>query len=215
MATIEFTNIDARELDQNMTFSDRIEYLLKMRGCSKAWLAEQLGVSRQALNHILKHNKKPKFVSEIALVFNVNPRWVESGSNNVLISKQCDILPSINVYSIKDIDKLNNLDHLTPVDKIVIEQNISEEKIAIKIEDNYEITKTFSNNTILIFELRKNAKPLDFILFESGQNISIGKINKKNMKFVVVYNLLTNIENEFSIDTFKVTGVLQESRLKF
>ena len=63
-----------------MAFGQRIAYIIETLGISKAWVAERLGVSKQALNYLLKHSIKPKFVDEFAELLGLDPQWIEHGA---------------------------------------------------------------------------------------------------------------------------------------
>lgn len=60
-------------------FHDRIELLLSQRGTSKVWLANELNLSRQALNYILNSKASEKYITEIAKLFDVYPEWLKTG----------------------------------------------------------------------------------------------------------------------------------------
>ena len=54
-------------------FGTRVEFLLQKQGISKNWVADKLGITKQALNYLLKHSVKPKYVPILAEILKVNP----------------------------------------------------------------------------------------------------------------------------------------------
>ena len=74
------TNIDSSALCADIIkFGDRVEFLIEKKGISKLWLADKLGVTKQALNYLLKHSSKPKYIDELAEIMQANPHWIEFG----------------------------------------------------------------------------------------------------------------------------------------
>ena len=69
------------------SYADRVNLLIIQRGSTKKWLADQLGITKQALNMLLKRNKKPKFVNETAEIFNVSPHWLLTGEGSVTLAQ--------------------------------------------------------------------------------------------------------------------------------
>ena len=63
------------------TFNQRVNFLIESRGVSKQWLAKNLGVSKQALNYLINHATKPKYINELAELLQANPIWIASGKD--------------------------------------------------------------------------------------------------------------------------------------
>jgi DNA-binding XRE family transcriptional regulator len=133
------------------TFSDRVELLLNARGCSKAWLANELGVSKQALNHILRHAKKPKFVCEIAILFDINPLWLQTGeqSNQQKLNMP---LRTISLYAFDDILREKQIQNITQLEKIFLKPENEHKHFALLLHDYPAMKPKFENNSILLFD---------------------------------------------------------------
>ena len=116
-------------------FASRVDLLLTSRGATKCWLAKELGISRQALNHILKHGKKPRFISELALIFNVSPKWLETGQGKVYITSRtlCKTIP---LYELTALLSCKTLSDAKCIDKVLL-----------NIADNPQYFAVFLDNT--------------------------------------------------------------------
>lgn len=62
-----------------LSFGERIDCVLRAKRRSKTWLAEQLEISKQRVNYLLRYATKPKHVDRIAHYLRINPEWLLSG----------------------------------------------------------------------------------------------------------------------------------------
>lgn len=62
-----------------LSFGERINCVLRAKRRSKTWLAEQLEISKQRVNYLLRYATKPKHVDRIAHYLHINPEWLLSG----------------------------------------------------------------------------------------------------------------------------------------
>ena len=62
-----------------LSFGERINCVLRAKRRSKTWLAEQLDISKQRVNYLLRYATKPKHVDRIAHYLHINPEWLISG----------------------------------------------------------------------------------------------------------------------------------------
>lgn len=194
-------------------FSERIETLLSSRGCSKAWLAKELGITRQALHHVLNHGKKPKFVSEIAILFNVTPRWLETGIGKAHIDSR-NLLESIPLYRLPDVISSRALSDAPVIDKMLFNRQGEDKHFAIIFSQYPSMSTKFDENEILIFN--RNLKP------QNG-NYILADVKKEGIVFRQFYEekktiLLKPSDSEF--DSLKcahcdILGTLVETRVKF
>ena len=62
------------------TLADRVRVELSKKRVSQQWLAEQVGVSQQAIAKVVNgETKSPKKILEIATALNVDPHWLKTG----------------------------------------------------------------------------------------------------------------------------------------
>src|SRR5690349_586519 len=109
----------------NSSFGDRILLLLKNQQRTKAWLAEQIGISKQAFNYLLNHASSAKYINEIASALDVNPEWLATGNGSITIdiASRTDIirLPLVRLKDVKQfIDNPQKIDKET----LVVEPNL-------------------------------------------------------------------------------------------
>jgi len=62
------------------TLAARVKYMMDFNGLSQQSLADQVGVSQQAIGQILKGDiSNPKKILEISTALGVNPHWLKTG----------------------------------------------------------------------------------------------------------------------------------------
>lgn len=205
-------------ISAELTFADRVDMLLQQRGCTKAWLARELGISRQALNQILNHNKKAKFVSEIARAFNVRPQWLTTGEGQIQSAKTKMLhekISYINVYSLSDLQVTNSISKSTPIDQITVQPNEKLNHFAIQLKNCPSMSEKFPENTILIFESKKNVDNGEFILAKIDKQILFRQYFFER-DTVVLKPISQNFESiKTNLDSCKILGVLKETRIRF
>lgn len=212
MAVISLTNATAGSTGKN-TFSGRVEMLLAGRGCSKAWLANELGVTRQALNHILRHGKKPKFVSEIALVFNVSPKWLETGEGNAQQAPD-NLLIKIPLYELTTITISNGIKNIPCVEKILLKSDNGHQYFAIHFQDCPSMSSRFEKNAILIFDENMHPQNGSYVL------ANVDKVGIVLRQFFIENKIIILKPSDSTFDVIKcdrcdILGTLIETRIKF
>ena len=212
MAAISFSAEHIQPIEKD-SFSSRVETLLTSRGCSKAWLAEELGVTRQALNHILKHGKKPKFVSEIALVFNVSPKWLETGEGEPRHT-QNSLLSSIPLYGLSEISNSGGIKNVSAIEKILLKLDNDHKHFAVLFQKYPSMSARFEENSILIFDAEMEPQNGSYVI------ANVDKIGIVIRQFFTENKLiiLKPSDNAFDIikcDHCHIIGTLIETRIKF
>lgn len=212
MSVISLNAVGIAQVEKN-NFSNRVEMLLDSRGCTKAWLANELGITRQALNHLLKHGKKPKFVSEIAIVFNVSPKWLETGEGSAQQIVD-NVLISVPLYELSLVVNACGIENMSPIDKILLKPDFQHHYFAILFQNCPSMSPRFEENSILIFD--QNISP---------QNGSYVLANMTDVGIVIRQFFIENTEmilkpaND-AFDMIKchrcdILGTLIETRIKF
>lgn len=198
---------------ENDTFSNRVEMLLAMRGCSKAWLSAELGITRQALNHVLKHGKKPKFVSELALVFNVSPKWLETGKGKPQQTPG-ELLTTISLYEFQSVLKENGIKNISCIEKILLKTENEHQHFAILFQKYPSMSTKFEENSILIFD--ENLAP------QNGTYVlaKVGKVGVVFRQFFIENKVIILKPSDNAFDIIKcercdILGALIETRIKF
>ncbi|GEM_PF-1756579 len=198
---------------EKSSFSQRVETLLNSRGCSKAWLANELGVSKQALNHILKHGKKPKFTSEIAILFDVNPHWLQTGEQS--LQQKLNISPStISLYALNDIMQKNDVKNTQHIEKIFLKPENEHQHFAVLLHNYPAMTSKFEEDSILIFDENAPPKNGSYVLAKPNEDhIVLRQFFIENEKII-----LKPADQSFETikcDQCEILGTLVETRMRF
>lgn len=143
----------------NMMFGQRISLYIENAGISKTWLAAKLGISKQALNYLLKHSPKAKFVDELSEVLGLNPEWVEKGVGDPWGCLQKNILPTNEKNSFLTKKEFFKKLHSGRETLESFVKNL----IAYKIEDDSSFPP-FIEGSILTFDPAKKPKHGDHVL---------------------------------------------------
>lgn len=190
-------------------FGERLNFAIEEKGVSKAWIAEKLGISKQALNYLLKHSITPKFVDEFAELLNLNPNWIESGIGEAsVLTAQPNKITKIPVLTKDDI--LNNQEE-TYQNNATIDLSVKSPKnyIAYQLNNNSNFPP-FIEGSILIFDKSKNPSHGDYVLFVLNNDVLVRQylLDGKNICYKA-----SNIEDKTYINLdLELIGVLLEAR---
>jgi SOS-response transcriptional repressor LexA len=69
-------------------FQDRVRTILLQLKRTKAWLAVEMGISKQNLNYLLNHATKIKHIDSLSRTLNINPQWLMHGTGPVNLSSE-------------------------------------------------------------------------------------------------------------------------------
>ncbi len=203
---------EAARDDAHQEFSERIFMLLKQQKRSKSWLAEQIGISKQALNYLLNRSAKPKFLNEIATALEVNPEWLKTGKGTFINLTNGN--PYIRKIPLLPMETIGQNDNTQLIEPITADQSYPSSCFAVKLE-NTSMEPTFNQGSILIFDPGKNPRSGDFIIFsvEMTKQVFFRQYfcdgDDTHLKAADV--MYKNFKNEKIV----VHGVLIESRNKF
>ena len=206
--SIEEVSIIKNNLKES--YSSRIEYILKQRGATKSWLAGKLGISRQGLNHILKHNKKPKYASEIADILQVNLSWLIHGFKKEEIKISKNTLSLVEVYDLSSFLD-NSIKNLSIKNSIAVKKEEEEEIISFQLTDKLHINNYFKEGEILVFSDNGKIKEDDFFIGKIKNENILGIIIKENDKLFAK----DIIKNSILHSSFDIKYILKEKRLVF
>ena len=78
---------DSKQTDIGQSSVDavrqRILAALKSKKRTKAWLAAEMGLSKQRLNYLLNHASRIKPIAQLAETLNINPDWLVQGEGPI------------------------------------------------------------------------------------------------------------------------------------
>jgi SOS-response transcriptional repressor LexA len=165
MTTTDNLGINYLKNFENLMFGQRVAYVIETSGLSKAWIAEKLGISKQALNYLLKHSINPKFVDEFAELLKLDPKWLETGEGSPSIRTKETQQPSSTAIPI-----ITKAELLTPTKRtnqsretIDFSRGDAETFTAYKLEDDSNFPP-FIEGSILIFDTKKQPENESFVL---------------------------------------------------
>jgi SOS-response transcriptional repressor LexA len=205
----EATNEETRQ-----EFGERIAMLLQQQKRSKAWLANKIGLSKQALNYLLNSSAKPKYVNEISAALEANPEWLRTGKGTFLILSNDDQgirqIPLLNIEAIGKADQ----EKIKSLGTVTADQAYPSSCFAVKLE-NTSMEPTFNQGSILIFDPSKKPRSGDFVVFSveaSGQVFFRQYYSDGDDIYLKsVDTMYKNFKNE----PITIHGVLIESRNQF
>ncbi|OGO93516.1 MAG: hypothetical protein A3F10_05690 [Coxiella sp. RIFCSPHIGHO2_12_FULL_42_15] len=199
--------------DKICSFSDRVEQLLSNRGCTKAWLAKELNISRQLLNNILKNSKSPRFISEIALIFNVNPIWLKTGKGKIYASS-LSVPNKIPLYNLSDVICCKLIEDTHQIDTILFKKKEEHHYFSILFNNYPSMEPKFEENSTLIF---------DKDIIPENKNYVLARVDEKDIVFrqyikekdLIILKALDRDYESIRPKKFEILGVLIETRIKF
>lgn len=194
---------------EKLPFGQRIAHIIDSRGISKAWIAEQLGISKQALNYLLRHSVKPKFVNEIAELLELDPKWIEDGFGDPFIKSQ-KMTASARLPIATKLSLLGQVDSLSDTEETIDFTNIHIESFtAYKLEDDSNFPP-FIEGSILIFNTAKKPINEDYVLFILENDVFVRQylIDGDN----ICYKASNNRHKTFINPKIRILGVLVEVR---
>lgn len=162
----EFITTDIVPKENEETFSDRVLMVLHQQKRSKAWLAEQIGISKQALNYILMRSSKKKCMNEIAVALEVNPEWLKTGKGAMVI--HLHTRSDIKFIPVLSIESLASY----AANTIAVSADYASDCFAVVL-NNHSMEPLFTSGSLLIFDPSKKAKNGDFVLFSLAQDKTI------------------------------------------
>lgn len=211
MTATDNLGINCLKSFENLMFGQRVASIIETRGLSKSWIAEKLGISKQALNYLLKHSINPKFVDEFAELLKVDPKWLETGEGSPSIRAKETLQLGATTILIITKDEL-----LTPtkrLDKnretVDFSRGNVETFTAYKLEDDSNFPP-FIEGSILIFDTQKQPGNEDFVLSVIENDVFVRQylVDGKN----ICYKASNSRHKTFINPKTTIIGVLVEVR---
>lgn len=209
MMLTEFITTEIVSKENEETFSDRVLMVLHQQKRSKAWLAEQIGISKQALNYILMRSSKKKCINEIAVALEINPEWLKTGKGPMIINLQArGDIKFIPVLSIENL----MVSHTT--NTLAVSASYASECFAVVL-NNHSMEPLFTEGSLLIFDPLRKAKNGDFVLFSSIQDKTVyfRQFFKEGQAYY--FKAIASMYDIIKHHEMILHGTLIESRYKF
>lgn len=199
------------------TFGNRILLLLRQQQRNKAWLANKIGISKQAMNYLLNHASKPKFVNEIAFALGVNSAWLSTGKGTMVFS---DVNHTgtrvISCFNINDFFEQYQNIHLysNNIETITVDENYSSSCFAVRLE-NTSMEPLFQQGCILIFDPTVRPNNSDYVFFSLKKTQEVFFRQYFHDGGDVYLNSIDKMYKNFKNENIVIHGVLIESRNHF
>lgn len=149
------------------TFGSRVLLVLELQRRTKAWLAGEIGISKQAVNYLLNHSTTAKYVNEIATALEVSPEWLLFGKGSRQILSEADAgitrIPIIRMQDASLFIQTKDTNLAKEYTHIMAHSN-SHSCFAAVLE-NSSMEPLFNQGTLLIFNSENKPKNGDYIIF--------------------------------------------------
>lgn len=214
--SVSSSGVEILKDNQNVKFCDRIDFLIESRGVSKSWVASKLGITKQALNYLIKHSSKPKYVDSFAEILRANPSWIEFGEGRPykddLIEKKKNTSTKLKIFDATSIVSfIKNNTTEGAYDLIDYPEGDSENFIAYRIQ-NDSLFPPFLENTVLIFKKHKLPVTGDYVLITLKKDDSVlVRQYSKDGKDIYFNPKNQTYKNLVNVDAV-IIGVLVEAR---
>lgn len=209
MTSYTCTDVQKNNLYRNSSFGERISNIIEERGVSKAWIAEKLGISKQALNYLLKHSLAPKFVDEFAELLNLNPCWIEMGFGEPFPSS-VETDQTVKMPVLTNAEILNHIaGHIEGRQYIDLSKKSAGSALVYQLNDNSNFPP-FIPGSILIFDIKRQPVHGDYVLLIIDHDVFVRQyvLDGKNVCYKA-----SNIEHKTYINVdAQLIGVLLEAR---
>lgn len=199
--------------DKDIGFGGRILLVLEQQRRSKLWLAEQIGISKQAINYLLKRSSTPKYVNEIAAALEISPEWLMfgKGSQQVISEKNSGII-QIPILSSQDLPSFIKNKNISTEYTHISQSAASPACYATMLEDS-SMEPIFSQGTLLIFNPDLTPKNGDYVIFSHDDGIFFRQYFVDGK--VIFLKAVDTMYQTFKNDGVVILGVLIESRKHF
>lgn len=207
-------SLNPSETQTGLDFSHRVLNALKQQGRSKTWLAEQIGISKQAMNYLLKHSTKPKYVVEISSLLNIPVEAlldeVPNNLNLVLNSVGHAQVPVLEFDEISQfIHHPKNFESKKYIQSYPGEAHT---RFAVTLNSS-SMEPLFPEGTLLVFDQSLSPKNGDYVIArKEGQYFVRKYLHDGNDIYLKAIDPMFKTISDKNIE---ITGVLVESRIIF
>ena len=215
---IDVLKINELIADKEITFGNRVLLILEQQKRSKSWLANEIGLSKQAINYLLYHSSSCKHVNEIATALEVRPEWLLSGEGSIQNYSGIDnSILQIPIIPFNDIHLINKTNPVVLTNSFThLLSSTSTNCFATTLE-NPSMEPLFNRGTLLIFDSLLKPKNADYVIFSINKDKDI-EINFRQY-FIdgkdIYLKAIDTMYKSYKNDNLVVHGTLIESRNHF
>jgi SOS-response transcriptional repressor LexA len=193
------------------TFGERLELAIKTKGVSKLWLADKIGISKQALHYLINHSNKPKYIDKISELLNIDPNWLEFGKQSTIQNQSLSTTKQhIKIYNSESL--LNFILHKEQSNEgefTYFQCPGVENIIAFRLQ-NDSLFPPLIENSLLFFDTQKKPNNGDYILILLNNSILVRQFVAEGSD--IYYHATNNKYQSFTNVKVEIIGVLIEAR---
>lgn len=210
------TSRDTRQ-PQIDAFRTRVLDLLKQKKRTKAWLASEIGLSKQNLNYLLNHATKVKHVEKLSKTLCINPEWLMHGVGPVNLSHstsmnyhQIPLLPWP-AYSSEQFITTLHTNSLEQHPCLIVELSIPASSFAMNLHCQ-SMEPQFKTGSILIFDPNRTPQDKDYVLASLDNNALVFRQYLSTESQPGLYAHNHNHNHTMHCANFSVHAVLVQTR---
>ena len=195
-----------------VSFGDRVIQVLREQRRTKVWLAEQVGISKQNLNYVLRHANTPRHVAEIAESLGVQKTWLITGIGNKQKSSRHPYT-KIPVLPLQvDSDHISKICERTKY--LISDTSIDAACFALKVR-NDSMEPEFKPGSYLIFDPNKPMRESCFVCMSLKHKPGLLFRQFHSEGDDVYFSAFNDMYRVIRNEPYIIHGVLVENRRQF
>jgi hypothetical protein len=201
------------------SFGDRVAYMLKEMRLTKTWLAEQLQVSKQNINYLLKYASKPRYSNKISELLEVNKDWLLTGNGPInLLEKNTEHFRIIPLFTSHGLEKSNSnsWDPAAADAGLLVELDTAEQAFAIRLETDLGEPMFKSGNTLIFVPNTKhNSQNYQLISCHNNSRLILKHPALQQHRILYSRHAAATEQKCENDESQKTIGVMIEVRITF
>jgi hypothetical protein len=179
---------------KELKFHQRLKMAIEFRQRSMGWLANQIGLTRAGVLYLTTKATKPNYIPQIAHALEINPVWLSTGSENILLDER--IVNHIYEVPVFSFDKI--------IDVFQKKEYYSNHKIFTEklMDTSFATIYPFQN-------IELHIKKGSLVIVDCSQKIGIGIFMVMLKKNRAVYIKEKNRYNELYFTDSKQESILE------
>lgn len=193
-----------------LTYGERIMQVLREQRRTKVWLADQVGISKQNLNYLLRHANTPKHANAVADCLGVHLPWLTNGVGS---KHKTERQPYLRIPVLPLQINTTNNPRQGKTRYIVTDSSFDAACFALQV-NNHSMEPEFKPGSYLIFDPNKTIEEACYVCMslkhKPGLLFRQYHADGTDVYFKALDDMYRVIQNE----PYIIHGVLVESRRK-
>jgi transcriptional regulator with XRE-family HTH domain len=172
--------------------NERIQLILKTKNISASKFADEIGVQRSSISHILSGRNNPSldFIQKVLKRFpDINSSWILSGKGSMY--NEGDLFSTLDEHKP---DKGISEDEITEAGEGILSEEISENEENQGVQEEKQIKTAAIKNPQKVKETIKTDSPLKETAERRNQYVSMKPTGKKIDRIIIFYSDKSCIE---------------------